>query len=211
MHRALLTLVAAAAAVALVPGRAAASGGNYVFAGGTPAEQATVKSALDASSFNWSIVPRTMTIRIARGLDSEAVPGEIRLDADLLDSGTFAWGVVQHEYAHQVDFFLLDNAMRSTLQARLGGSSWWSPSGVSLVHADRTGERFASTLAWSYWQSSQNTMRPTSPRDESAAMAPAEFRALLSSMLSGSTAPAVPAAPPAPAHAPVVHTKSKKR
>jgi hypothetical protein len=34
-----------------------AGGGNYVFAGGTPAEQAQVRAGLDASSFAWSLVP----------------------------------------------------------------------------------------------------------------------------------------------------------
>ena len=210
MHRALLVAVLALAAAALAPGRAAASGGNYVFAGGTAAEQATVKSALDASSFNWGVVPGTTTVRIARGLSSEAVPGEIRLDADLLDSGRFSWGVVQHEYAHQVDFFLLTSAARSTFQSALGAATWWAPAGTTVPHGDLGGERFASTLAWAYWQSPDNVMRPQSPRDESGAMAPAAFRALLESTIDNAVAPAIPAAPPAPAHAPATKKTPKR-
>jgi hypothetical protein len=180
-------LVTAAAALALTGG-AQAAGGRYVFDGGSAAQQAQVKKALDASSFNWSIVPATITVHISRGHTSEAVKGEIWLDADLLNAGTFAWGVVQHEYAHQVDFFLLDDAKHAQLAA-LGGKAWWSTDGLAaapngtLSHAELTSERFASTLAWAYWPSQQNAMRPTSRTDESAAMAPAAFRALLGQVL----------------------------
>ena len=45
-------------------------------------------------------------------------------------------------------------------------------------------ERFASTLAWAYWQSPDNCMQPSEVADaESAAMAPAAFRALMTSLL----------------------------
>jgi hypothetical protein len=87
-----------------------------------------------------------------------------------------------------VDFFVLEDADRLEL-APLGGASWWAPSAVAyapngtLAHEQLTSERFASTLAWTYWPSKQNSMRPTSPGDESAAMAPAAFRALLARVL----------------------------
>ena len=165
----------------VAPGIAHAAGGSYVFAGGTPQEQAQVRAALDASSFDWSVVPETITINIEPGHDSEATRGEIWLDADLVDSGRFAWGTVQHEYAHQVDFFLLDDAKRAELQAALGGASWWSAQG--LQHSQLASERFASTLAWTFWQSQANALRPTSPGDESAALPPAQFKALLARVL----------------------------
>jgi hypothetical protein len=130
---------------------------------------------------DWSVVDRTITIRIAPGLDSQAVPGEIDLDADLLDAGVFSWGVVQHEFAHQVDFFLLDDRLRTTLSASLGGGSWWQTAG--LPHGELTSERFASTLAWAYWPSAENSMRPLSRFDESGAVAPAAFRRLLGGLL----------------------------
>jgi hypothetical protein len=171
-----VTLFALALAL-LVPGLARAAGGSYVFDGGTSSEQGQVRAALDASSFDWSIVPQTITIHIARGHDSDATPGNIWLDADLVDSGQFAWGVVQHEYAHQVDFFLLDDAKRAQLEAALGGSSWWTQ--PNEEHAQISSERFASTLAWTFWQSKANSMRPTSATDESAALPPAQFKALL--------------------------------
>jgi hypothetical protein len=180
-------LVVAAVVALLVPTFAQAAGGSYVFDGGTPKEQAQVRAALNVSAFDWSVVPATITVHIGGGQDSEASPGNIWLDADLLDSGRFSWGTVQHEYAHQVDFFLFNDATRAQLGASLGGNDWcWDVAG--LAHSDYGCERFASTLAWAYWPSNDNSMRPTSPRDESAAMAPAAFRALLGQLIGAPTA-----------------------
>ena len=161
---------------------ASAGGGRYVFAGGTAHEQAQVRAALEASSFDWGLVPQLITIHIAPGLDTYALPGQMMLDADLLDSGRFAWGVVQHEYAHQVDFFVLDDAARARLAVALGGSSWWQP-GTWEAHGDLTGERFASSLAWAYWPSAENVMRPESIEDEAGSLPPVAFRVLLSRLL----------------------------
>src|SRR5258708_39894714 len=55
---------------------------------------------------------------------TEATTGHIWLDAGLLDAGMFSWGTVQHEYAHEVDFFLLDSAKRRLLQTLIGGEGW---------------------------------------------------------------------------------------
>ncbi len=176
-------ILAALCVACVCAGTAAGSGGNYVFQGGSPGEQTQVRSALDASTFDWSLVPVRVTICIARGSDSGAIPGEIFLDADLVDSGRFAWGVVQHEYAHQLDFFVLDDAQRGVLASRLGGSSWWQPPGGSLRHSQLTSERFASTLAWAFWPSPDNSMRPQAPDDESGAVSAPAFRRLLAHVL----------------------------
>jgi hypothetical protein len=159
---------------AATPGAAT---GN-TFSGGTNAERQTVASALEASTFDWSVLPRPITVHITRGVESHSTPRDVWLDANLLDAGEFAWGVVQHEFAHQVAFYLLNDAQQLVFEQALGGSDWcYSVAG--LPHSDYGCERFASTLAWAYWQSPQNAMRPTSPRDESAAMTPQAFRALL--------------------------------
>ena len=114
---------------------------------------------------------------------SRATHGHVFLDATLLGAGRFSWATIQDEFAHQVDFFLLDDAERATLLRRLGGRDWCY--GVKgLRHHEYGCERFASTLVWSYWQSPANAYRPLSPRDESAAMEPAAFRALLARLLS---------------------------
>jgi hypothetical protein len=183
MLRPLRILLAALACLLVTAGTARAAGGSYVFDGGTPSQRAQVHAALEASAFDWSLVPGTVTIHIARAIESEALPGEIWLDADLLDSGRFAWGVVQHEYAHQVDFLLLTSAARAELAAALGGSDWCDSARHDIAHSAHGCERFASTLAWAYWPARDNCMRPESRTDEAAAMAPAAFRKLLARLI----------------------------
>jgi hypothetical protein len=173
--------LAIAAATLVSP--ASGAGGRPSITDGTAREQAQVRAALKASSFNWSVVQQAVTIRIKRGVASHAVPGEIVLDAKLLDAGTVSWGVIQHEFAHQVDFLLLNDADCARLQAILGGSSWWPGNG--LAHAQLGCERFASTLAWAYWPSPASVMRPASNSDEAGSVVPAAFRALLDSILCG--------------------------
>jgi hypothetical protein len=174
--------VLAVVALLCVTGNAAASGGNYGFVGGTPAHRAQVRAALNASAFDWSVVPARITIHVARGAHPHAVPGHIWLDEKLLVSGRFSWAIVQHEYAHQVDFFLLDPARRALLNAALGGLDWCGAV-TGLHHAAYGCERFASTLAWAYWPSPHNALRPEAGADEAAAMSPPAFRSLLSSLL----------------------------
>jgi hypothetical protein len=162
-----------------------AGGGNYLFDGGTPKQQAEVRKALNASSFDWSVVPEQVTIHVVpSGLEySQARPGHIWLDANLLSAGRFSWAVVQDEYAHQVDFSLFDDETRARLATALGASVWCHSTLPGLNHSAYGCERFASTLVWSYWQSAHNSYRPASAKDEAAAMAPAKFRALLGSLL----------------------------
>ena len=175
--------------------RAEAAGGNYVFDGGTPAEQSQVRQALNASSFNWSVVPGQITIVITPTPTSEAIPGKIFLDPGLLDSGDFSWGVVQHEYAHQVDFALFNDPIHAQLNTALGGTTWCYGDAPALQHNQYGCERFASTLAWAYWQSPDNCMKPSAVSGESAGMAPAAFRALMTSLLgSANQSQAAPAA-----------------
>jgi hypothetical protein len=169
-----------AIALVLAPG-ALASGGHYVFDGGTPAEQAQVHAALDASSFDYDVVPETITVHIRPGLDSDATPGNIWLDSRLLDAGSFSWGVVQHEYGHQVDFEVLTDADRAALQSLLGGSAWCS----GAPHAALTCERFADLVSWAYWSSPDNVLKPASAADEGGQVSPAVFRTELAQLLPG--------------------------
>jgi hypothetical protein len=109
-----------------------------------------------------------------------------------------SWGVVRHEFAHQVDFFLLDDAKRATLADALGGARWRDAARVPLLagpdgstaHGELTAERFASTLAWAFWPSRANVLRPEKPGDESGALPPEQFRALVAALLGrGSLSP----------------------
>lgn len=182
MARALLALVASLAAALAFAGPSFAGGGSYTFDGGTEAQQRQVVRGLEASAFPWSVVPATITIHVARGTGSFSRPGHVWLDAALLDAGSFSWAIVQDEYAHQVDFFLFDSSIRQRLTTALGAAAWCRET-PGLAH-DRYGcERFTSTLVWAYWQSPSNAYRPLSKRDESAAMAPARFRALMAELL----------------------------
>jgi hypothetical protein len=180
---------------AAFPAAAHAGEPNYAFDGGTPSQRATVRAAFAASSFPWELVSARVVVHIRPDVPSHATPGEVWLDGRLLDAGRFAWGVVQHEYAHEVDFLLLDDAGRAVLAERLGGTSWWSPAETSLApsghvgHSQLGAERFASTLAWAYWPSRANVMRPELPGDESAALPPAQFRALVAAVLGGGAPP----------------------
>jgi hypothetical protein len=177
------SIVAAVVAVCAMsaPSQALGSSGRYAFDGGTRAQQRQVERALAVSDFDWDVVPRVV-IHIESSADSYASPGHIWLDADLLAAGAFAWGVVQHEFAHQVDFLLLSDTDRDVLLRALGGETWCS-SDPGFRHGELGCERFASTLAWSYWPSAENCMRPEEPGDESAALPPSQFRALLTGVL----------------------------
>jgi hypothetical protein len=175
------------AAVSLVfamltsPGKAQAVPTGYSFVGGTARQQATVRSALEASSFDWNLVPGHVTIHIAPG-HSYATEGEIWLNPGLLAKGRAAWGVVQHEYAHQVDFFLFDATERAQLTKLLGAKTWWAGR-AGLRHSQLGCERFASTLAWAYWPSRQNTLIRMA-HAEATAMPPAKFRRLMDELIS---------------------------
>jgi len=163
-------------AVVLAPA-AQAAGGRYVFAGGTHAQRGQVTAALNASSFDWSVVPGQIVIHIGKGISSHAVAGQIWLDGRLLDTGRFSWGVVQHEYAHQVDFGILTDSMRLQLDPFLQASSWWGSAGQ---HAELGCERFADALTWAYWPSRDNVMKPSSAGGR---MSPGAFRSVLGSVL----------------------------
>ena len=189
MRRVLQTLLPAAVAALVFAhaGTAQAAGGNYRFDGGSAVERTQVRQALKASSFDWSLVKAQVTIHIQRGTVSHALPGEIWLDADLLDSGRFSWATVQDEYSHQVDFFLFTPEIRAQLQAALGAKAWCYENGSIQAHGDQGCERFTSLLPWAYWQSPDNAYKPTAKTDESAAMAPARFKVLLGRLI-GTTA-----------------------
>lgn len=162
---------------------------NLAFDGGTPAQRATVRDALDASKFDWSILWAGVIVHIKRNLpDSLETQGRnIWIDPGLLDAEKDAWGPVEHEFAHEVDYQVLTDPDRQKLWQLLGGSAIaWCPSDNAVPkvpHSNRACERFASMVAWSYWQSPDNTMQPSSKNDESAAAPPAQFRNLLNKLL----------------------------
>jgi hypothetical protein len=180
MRRLLVTLLALGAFA--LPGQALAGGGSYLFDGGSPAQQAQVRAALEASSFDWGLVPGTVAIHLRPGSASRATPGHVWIDSNVLTAGRFAWAVVQDEYAHQLDFLRFDDAIRGRLLRELGGRDWCYGQ-LGLAHSDYGCERFSSMVVWAYWQSPDNAYRPRSGSDESAAMGPAAFRKLMAELL----------------------------
>jgi hypothetical protein len=152
-----LAVLTAATCLAFPAATASAGAGGYTFDGGTKQQRGTVIAALEASSFDWTLVPGPIAIHIVEGEPSRSIPHEIWLDADLLDAGEFAWGVVQHEYAHQVDYLLFDETQRALLLKRLGGRDWCYGT-PGLAHDQYGCERFASTFAWAFWPSRENSM-----------------------------------------------------
>jgi hypothetical protein len=210
IRRFILSLVVALPITMALAGNALASGGNYIFNGGTPTQQQQVRDALNASTFNWSVVTQQITINIDPSIvQDESTPGQIYLNSDLLNSGEFAWGVVQTEYANQVDFMLLPQQDDAMFNTALGGTAWCYGDQAGLQLAQYGCERFAATLTWAYWQSPQNCIQPSEAGVDAAGMAPAAFRALLASVLGNVTsAPTVSTTPVAVKHS--VRAKAAK-
>jgi hypothetical protein len=181
MLRRILIGLAAAAAVCAFASPALASDVSLSFDGGTQAEQGQVRAGLDASSFNWGMIPGPIVVHIRRGVDSHAVPDEVWFDANLLDAGRYSWGVVQHEFAHELDYTVLTDAMRAQLHTLLGGESWWSTDAEAHCQADS--ERFADLVSWAYWTTRDNVLRPAGAADEGGQVSPAQFRAALAALL----------------------------
>lgn len=86
-RRHLVLLVALAALI--VPAKAQAGGGAYVFSGGSEAARAQVRAALEASSFDWSLVPATVTVRIANCGCAGSSPRLIVLHETLLAAAPY--------------------------------------------------------------------------------------------------------------------------
>jgi hypothetical protein len=124
-----IAVLAASSAALVCPAFGRASSRDVGFAGGSRVEQAQVREALVASSFDWNMLPGTVVVHIAP-LDAGgyATPGNVFLDSRLLDAGEFSWGVVQHEFGHEVDFLMLHDDDRSILQDALGATAWCSQS-----------------------------------------------------------------------------------
>jgi hypothetical protein len=78
-----------------------------------------------------------------------------------------------------------------------------------LKHSDYGCERFASELAWAYWPSPDNSLKPASSQDEAGALPIAQFRAVLAQLLG---VPSVAAAPVlTKAFAPVIPARRRAK
>jgi hypothetical protein len=170
------------AAALVLAAQASAAGGRYTIVGGTEEQRAQIRMALEVSTFDWNIVRDRVVIHITRGTATASSGGHIWLGSAILDLGEFSWGIVQREYARQVDALAFDEHVRAELLRRLGAKAWCRGE-AELPRSAYGCERFAATLAWAYWPSPRNVLRPTNSSDASAAMPAAKFRALMERLL----------------------------
>lgn len=181
--RLLAGVAATLAALALAAPAGAAGTAATAVDGGTPAQRAQVQAALNASSFDWSVIPVRVRVHLVPGVAPHSSPANVWLDPRLLDTGRFSWAVIQDEFAHQIDFYRLDEAARAQLNRALGTSVWCHADDPALPHSAYGCERFTALLVWAYWPAPDNAYRPVTRSDESAAAPPARFRELLGSLL----------------------------
>jgi hypothetical protein len=111
-------------------------------------------------------VPVEVTIQLVDCGCAGSRPGVIVLDETLLESPpygpAYTWGLVHHEYAHQIWWYVLDDVERTFLQERLGGTDLCFEQ-RGLPHDAHTCERFANTLAWAYWPVEGNPVQGERP------------------------------------------------
>jgi hypothetical protein len=101
--------------------------------------------------------PPQITIQVSRCSCAGAREGLIVLDVIREDSlgEKYAWGIIQHEYAHQIDYFLFQRADRRAVRNTLGGKDWcYETAGVA--HDDHGCERFADVFSWAFWPTQEN-------------------------------------------------------
>jgi hypothetical protein len=172
------TLLATCAVALTLAAPALASGGHYTVDGGTEFEQAQVRLALDVSKFDFDQVPDLIRIHIQPGETTESLPGDIWVGADWFKLTPTTWGFIQHEYAHQLDFFVLTAAQRAEAATLLGASRWDFDG--ELAHEDYGAERFASLLAYTFWPERTSAESPELDADTRAALANTTIRAFQS-------------------------------
>jgi hypothetical protein len=145
-----------------VPGRATAADVTLEFSGGSDAARAEVVAALDASAFDWSVIGRPVSVQILDCGCAGSRPGVVVLDEEMLSSSpygrAYTWGIVQHEFAHQVWWYALDDGRRSELRQVLGGAELCYEQ-LGVPHDAHACELFASTLGWAYWPVPGNPMQ----------------------------------------------------
>jgi hypothetical protein len=178
------TLIALLASLALA-GTAQAAGGNYVIEGGSPQTQETVRAALNASSFDFNRVPAQITIKISRCGCAGARPGVIVLDEAVLSDTSlgsrYSWGIIQHEYAHQIDYFLFQESDRAAVRRTLGGQDWCYEV-ARLGHDEHGCERFADVFSWAFWPAKGNILRADA-KAIAPKMTPKKLRAFVNRLL----------------------------
>ena len=134
----------------------------------------------EASSFDWSLIPGTITVhigglrRLVLGLRATST-----WTPPSLDSGRFAWGVVQHEFAPPGRLLPLRRRASGHSCSQCARRQGLVLSVPSLDALRLRLRALRLELAWAYWQSPDNVMKPQKTERRVAASCPcAQFRAL---------------------------------
>lgn len=192
MYRMTIKILAVMVAALIFAGTAAAKGGSFAFDGGTPFEQQQVTQALAVSSFDFSQVTQAITVHIVPSTDPHlaggteagySTPGDVWLSTYWLEFGQLGWGIVQHEFAHEIDYYVLTDAQRADLLKHLdpsGSTTSWCDH--AALYEARPCEWFASELAYAFWPSDANIQAPNYTGNLSGHMTPTAFRAELDSL-----------------------------
>jgi hypothetical protein len=185
MKRSLRIALVTFVASLVFAGTAEATAGNYVLEGGNAEAQETVRAALNASTFEFSRVPAQITIRITTCGCAGARPGLIVLDETVLTDASlgdrYSWALIQHEYAHQIDYFLFEDADRAAVRKALGGRDWCYEK-AGLAHDAHGCELFADVFAWAFWPARKNILRPDA-KTFAPGQTPSQLRAFVNSLL----------------------------
>jgi hypothetical protein len=156
-----------------------------VIEGGSPETQETVRAALNASSFDFNRVPAQITIKISRCGCAGARPGVIVLDEAVLSDTSlgsrYSSGIIQHEYAHQIDYFLFQKSDRAAVRRTLGGQDWCYEV-ARLGHDEHGCERFADVFSWAFWPAKGNMLRAEA-KAIAPKMTPKKLRAFVNRLL----------------------------
>lgn len=183
IHRMKVALAALVAALTLA-GTAAAA--DVRFDGGTPFEQQQVTQALASWRVDTSSLP-TITVHVVPPSDPHlgngaaagySIPGDVWLSSYWLDFGQAGWGFVQHEFGHELDYYVLTDAQRAELMKLFGASTWCDH---SQPYTERACEWFASELSWAFWPTQTNLQDPGTTNGLSGHVDPAKLRALIES------------------------------
>lgn len=190
MVRMTMKLLAAVVAALFLAGSAVA--GTVNVDGGTPFEQQQVRLALAASKFDYGQIPAPVTVHVVPPSDAHleggvdagySIPGEVWISSRWLDFGAAGWGFVQHEFGHEIDYYVLTDAQRAALLSHLdptGSTTSWCDH--SVAYDARPCEWFASELSWAFWPVGANLQDPTTTKGLSGHLPPDQFRAAVESL-----------------------------
>ena len=129
-------------------------------------QQATVRAALEVSSFDWSVLPARSSSTSRRSAAPTPRPATSTSTARC-STPAASRGASSSTSSHTrstSSSSTTRSARRSTQRSAAATGATASP---GLAHSAYGCERFASELAWAYWPSADNSMSPAATHGES--------------------------------------------